>query len=131
VTDSRRYERFNTSQRFNNCEAVAAYSLGSEWLVSASHSQPQDMESKTEISPPRYGGYAAKSLRGRCFLYCYPGVTRTLAKARFAHPRLSAIAASRLESPWTGTLSYMTSVRRPISKLGQNVDRRNDSDHPF
>ncbi len=43
------YEGFNTSHDSDNCEAVTACSLGSEWLVSASHSQPQDMESKNEF----------------------------------------------------------------------------------
>ena len=57
------HEGLNTSHDSDNCEAVAAYSLGSEWLVSTSHSQPQDMESKNEIprrdsaaEPPNRGG---------------------------------------------------------------------------
>jgi hypothetical protein len=37
------YASYDPSQQSDNCGAVAADSLGSELLVSASHSQPQDM----------------------------------------------------------------------------------------
>jgi len=81
--------------RSDNCEAVAAFSLGSGLRALASKPQPQ-VSSAARNSPPRFGGVAAKSRRRAAVVPHQPRATPTLAKARFAYPRLNASTAAPL-----------------------------------
>ncbi len=116
--------RFDSPQQSDNCEAVAADSLGSELLVSASYSQPQVAVAPRPFPPLRFGGYAAELQRGRNSLFApVPGVTADSLKARHPHPRLNAFTASQLPylviNGHLGASPYRSLARRRLIFLLQ------------